>query len=65
MAFEWLCKEVSNTEKKCNFWSFSKNGGIPAAVAYRGKIYKPSRLMCLLTNSPRLVELGLKVKVTK
>jgi hypothetical protein len=52
VAFEWLCKEVSNTEKKCNFWPFSKNNGFPASVAYRGKIYKPGRLMCLLANGP-------------
>jgi hypothetical protein len=49
-VFHWLCKHVTYDEKKCLFWPFSKSEGYPAAVGYQGKIYKPTRLMCLLAN---------------
>jgi hypothetical protein len=49
-AFDWLCRHVNHEGKKCLFWPFSKAYGHPAAVGYCGKVYKPTRLMCLLAH---------------
>ena len=46
-----LCKHASYDEKKCLFWPFSKdNGRRPGLVGYCGKVFRPTRLMCLLAN---------------
>jgi hypothetical protein len=49
-AFEWLCRHVNHEGKKCLFWPFSKAYGHPALVGYCGKVFKPTRLMCLLAH---------------
>lgn len=49
-AFEWLCRHVNHEGKKCLFWPFSKAYGHPGLVGYCGKIFKPTRLMCLLAH---------------
>jgi hypothetical protein len=50
IAFEWLCKHVNHEGKKCLFWPFSKAYGHPSLVGYCGKVFKPTRLMCLLAH---------------
>jgi hypothetical protein len=49
-AFEWLCQHVSYDEKKCLFWPFSKSNGRPGLVGYRGRAFRPVRLMCMLVH---------------
>jgi hypothetical protein len=49
-AFEWLCQHVSYDEKKCLFWPFSKSNGRPGLVGYRGRAFRPVRLMCMLAH---------------
>lgn len=49
-AFEWLCQHVSYDEKKCLFWPFSKCRGRAGTIGYRGRSFKPVRLMCLLAH---------------
>jgi hypothetical protein len=50
LAFHWLCEHVDYDEKKCLFWPFSKDNGHPGLVGYRGSVFKPARLMCLLAH---------------
>jgi len=51
-AIRWLCEHIAFDRDECLIWPFAKYRGRPSLIGYRGRIFRPSRLMCAIAHGP-------------